>query len=597
MIKPYFTRKNLIKLSLAFFYSFILLFTGLCLEGSHSFASKKNPIALLGNALNFKSIECGISGYVCLILVAIYISVFVGVFLYEKQYAKVNNKKVFSLKMIITYVLSLLTCLVLSLGVGLLIQSPMTKENLGNVLLFVWQSILLATCIYVFLFALIGGVLMFVVNFILVDKPFKSVDQKELPEFDDEENNTDVTANFDTPDNMSVNASGIGTGVVSGGGEAQSITRQAETLDDRSKVFPALSTMDEEYSGYVIEKVETDNITLNELCERFRNYLAQTEKLYFDIDTIRFFISGFGTSHFTILEGLSGTGKSSLPRYFAKFIKANCLFIPVQATWRDKTNLIGYFSDFSKSYSETDFLTTLYHANYNPDMIHIFVLDEMNISRVEYYFADFLSVLEYPEDEWKIRVMQLPYGFIPPAKLDNGLIQIPNNSYFVGTANKDDSTFTITDKVYDRAITIDFEDRNDAFLVEGDASPVNLSNSKLQELYNNAKANESFKMTDKDFEKFTKITSFIKDEFDITFGNRILTQIEEIVPIFVSCGGKKEDALDFLLSRKVISKIEGRFEDYVKVALKELLTLINKTYGANVLKRSEQTINSILRRL
>ena len=193
--------------------------------------------------------------------------------------------------------------------------------------------------------------------------------------------------------------------------------------------------------------------------------------------------------------------------------------------------------------------------------------------------------------------MQLPYGFIPPAKLDNGLIQIPNNSYFVGTANKDDSTFTITDKVYDRAITIDFEDRNDAFLVEGDASPVNLSNSKLQELYNNAKANESFKMTDKDFEKFTKITSFIKDEFDITFGNRILTQIEEIVPIFVSCGGKKEDALDFLLSRKVISKIEGRFEDYVKVALKELLTLINKTYGANVLKRSEQTINSILRRL
>ena len=54
MKKPYFTRKNLIVLSLAFFYSFILLFTGLCLEGSHSFASKKNPIALLGNALNLE---------------------------------------------------------------------------------------------------------------------------------------------------------------------------------------------------------------------------------------------------------------------------------------------------------------------------------------------------------------------------------------------------------------------------------------------------------------------------------------------------------------------------------------------------------------
>ena len=66
-----------------------------------------------------------------------------------------------------------------------------------------------------------------------------------------------------------------------------------------------------------------------------------------------------------ILEGLSGTGKSSLPRYFSKFVNANLLFVSVQATWRDKSNLIGYFNDFSKTYSETEFLTSLYHANYN----------------------------------------------------------------------------------------------------------------------------------------------------------------------------------------------------------------------------------------
>ena len=54
-----------------------------------------------------------------------------------------------------------------------------------------------------------------------------------------------------------------------------------------------------------------------------------------------------------ILEGLSGTGKSSLPRYFAKFSNSNVLFVPVQATWRDKTNILGYFNDFSKIYSET----------------------------------------------------------------------------------------------------------------------------------------------------------------------------------------------------------------------------------------------------
>ena len=90
---------------------------------------------------------------------------------------------------------------------------------------------------------------------------------------------------------------------------------------------------------------------------------------------------------------------------------------------------------------------------------------------------------------------------------------------------------------------------------------------------------------------------YIYDQFDLTFGNRILTQIDNLVPIFVACGGTKEDALDFLLSRKVIYKLEGRFEEYVKGALKELLALIEKTYGASVLKRSEKTIKSLMRRL
>ncbi len=594
MIKPYFTRKNLIKLSLAFFYSFVLLFTGLCLEGTHTYISKKNPIALVAKSLNFKTINPGTSGFACLILVAIYISVFVGIFLYERQYAIVNNKKTYSIKMLFTYLLSFIVCVILSLGVGIIIQSPLSSENIGNILTFIWQSIMMTTCIYAVLFAFIGGILMFIVNYILVDKPFRGLEPQEIPEFDDDLIN-DVTANFDATDTTitgTANAQGVVTS-----NTAQGVVRQTEKLDDRSKVFPALYTIDEEYNGYEIEQVETDDISLEELCEKFRNFLAKSEKLYFDLDVIRYFVSGFGTTHFTILEGLSGTGKSSLPRYFAKFINANCLFVPVQATWRDKTNLIGYFSDFSKSYSETDFLTTLYSANYNPDRIYFFVLDEMNISRVEYYFADFLSVLEYPEEEWKIRVMQLPYEFIPPVKLNQGIIQIPNNSFFVGTANKDDSTFTITDKVYDRAITIDFDDRNQPFKVNGDVATINLSNSKLQSLYKEAKENEAYQLSSKDMMQFETITNFIKEQFDITFGNRILTQIEDIVPIYVACGGKKEEALDFILSRKVISKIEGRFEDYVKNALKDLLTLINKTYGEHTLKRCEQTINSILRRL
>mgnify|MGYP003097586559 FL=1 len=599
MKKPYFTRKNLIVLSLAFFYSFLLLFVGLCLDGSHLLIGKKNPIALVAEKINFEPIRCGVTGYVSLILVAIYISVFVALFLYEKRYAVLNNKKPYSLKMILSYLASLVACFILSFGVGVLICG---KNGIKTMYQFTGQSLLITTCIYILAFAFIGGILMFIVNFTQVDRPFRAFEDKNYPVLDDDDLvKNDVSSNFDAVPSSKV--SGTVSGEVGIGQPAatdnnnSSVIRQTEELDDREKVFPALSMMDEEYEGYAVESVVSDNLTLNEIATRFRNYLAKEEKLYFDIDTIRFFVSGFAASHFMILEGLSGTGKSSLPRYFAKFINANLLFVPVQATWRDKTNLIGYFNDFSKAYSETEFLTSLYHANYNPDMIHMFVLDEMNISRVEYYFADFLSVLEYPEEEWKIKIMQLPYNFIPPAKLDDGVIQIPNNVYFVGTANKDDSTFTITDKVYDRAITIDFDNRNDAFNVNGDASTINLSRSALAKLYQEAKNNKSYQMTDNDYQKFQTISDYIYDQFDITFGNRILNQISELVPVFVSCGGTKEEALDFLLSRKVISKIEGRFEEYVKNALRELLNLIHKTYGKDVLKRSEKTIQNLMRRL
>lgn len=599
MKKPYFTRKNLIVLSLAFFYSFLLLFVGLCLDGSHLLIGKKNPIALVAEKINFEPIRCGVTGYVSLILVAIYISVFVALFLYEKRYAVLNNKKPYSLKMILSYLASLVACFILSFGVGMLICG---KNGIKTMYQFTGQSLLITTCIYILAFAFIGGILMFIVNFTQVDRPFRAFEDKNYPVLDDDDLvKNDVSSNFDAVPSSKV--SGTVSGEVGIGQPAatdnnnSSVIRQTEELDDREKVFPALSMMDEEYEGYAVENVVSDNLTLNEIATRFRNYLAKEEKLYFDIDTIRFFVSGFAASHFMILEGLSGTGKSSLPRYFAKFINANLLFVPVQATWRDKTNLIGYFNDFSKAYSETEFLTSLYHANYNPDMIHMFVLDEMNISRVEYYFADFLSVLEYPEEEWKIKIMQLPYNFIPPAKLDDGVIQIPNNVYFVGTANKDDSTFTITDKVYDRAITIDFDNRNDAFNVNGDASTINLSRSALAKLYQEAKNNKSYQMTDNDYQKFQTISDYIYDQFDITFGNRILNQISELVPVFVSCGGTKEEALDFLLSRKIISKIEGRFEEYVKNALRELLNLIHKTYGKDVLKRSEKTIQNLMRRL
>lgn len=611
--RPYFTRKNLIVIALAFFYGFIMLFTGLCIESTHNIVNAKNPINMIAKALNFKEITAGVYGFVTLILVAVYVVVFVAAFIYEMRFAIVNKKKIFGFKMICIYLVTLLACGVLSIGLGLLITAQVTDylETAKNIMIFIGQSMILALLIYILLFVIVAAIVMLVTNFLLVDKPFKFFKKSnEVPPFEEDDlidSDADVAASFEGQNaNISgnINASAGGTSSMVAGGVApvagegvNGEISKVEQLDDREKVFPSLSTIDESYNGYAIDHLESDNLDLEELCVRFRNYLAKEEKLYFDLDTIRIFISGLAASHFMILEGLSGTGKSSLPRYFAKFANARVLFVPVQATWRDKTNILGYFNDFSKIYSETDFLCTLYESNYNPDQLFFFVLDEMNISRVEYYFADFLSVLEFPKDEWQLRVMQLPYNFIPPAKLDNGNIKILDNAYFIGTANKDDSTFSIADKVYDRAITIDFDNRNVPFEVDGESGRISLSKSKLHELYENALSIKENCMNSEDYRKFKAVTDFIYEEFDVTFGNRILTQIEVLVPTFIACGGQKEDMLDFILSRKVLAKLEGRFEDYVKNSLKRLQTLINKTYGVNVFKRSEKEINSLIRKL
>ena len=607
MFQKLITRKNLITVSLSVFYSMILLFTGACLDAKSGVLSSKNPIAGLSRAFGFKSIDAGTSAFLCLVLVAFYIILMVCAVCYERRYAIVNGIKPLAPKMLGIYAGTFGACLVLSLGFGMLLQKPWSAENIGLTFSFLGQSLIIATILYVLLFVAVGSVVMLVVNFIFIDKPYRFFDSDKTPVIADEiEAELDVKSSFDVKNDAEAaansatggNATGANGAGGTGGGTGDVMVKDTETLADREKVFPSLSRIDVEFEGFVKEKLEkSDSPTLEALCEGFRNYLAKVEKLYFDIDVIRFFVSGFAASHFQILEGLSGTGKSSLPRYFAKYVGGSVLFMPVQATWRDKTNLIGFFNEFSKTYSETEFLARLYRASYNPDMINIFVLDEMNISRVEYYFADLLSVLEYPVSEWQLKVMQLPFGFAPPVKLEEGFVRIPENSYFVGTANKDDSTFTITDKVYDRAITMDFTENNKPFEVEAETPTITLSHSTLRSLYTKALSDSELLLQDQDRARLTKIFDFAYETFNVAVGNRILNQIENIVPVFVAAGGKKETAIDFMISKKLISKLEGRFEDHIKDSLASLIALLDKTYGHGVMKRSVKTASSIMKNL
>lgn len=603
MIRPYLTRKNLILIAIMGIYAVLFAFTGLCLVADGKVFSLDNPLLALGKGMGYTPIEVAEGGMtmivVSILLIAVYIILLTFMLVYIRRFAVINNIKGSNKKLILVYVGAVLVSILLSYGLSVIIAAAQGNGASIAPMSYVLGYALMVSLLVSFGLAIvIGAIAMLIVNIHLVDKPYRffSSDENEKLEDMDDSQNEDVSSSFDK-DTSTNNLNGGATLNSNSNSVSLDNEDKARDLDTREKVFPGLSKIDEKYSGFEVESVPTDDITLEDLATKFRNYLAKEEHLYFDIETIRIFLASLGTSHFMILEGLSGTGKSSLPRFFAKFINAKVTFIPVQATWRDKSSLLGYFNDFSRIYNETDFLLSLYEAGYNPDQINIFVLDEMNISRVEYYFADFLSVLEYPSDEWKIRIMQLPYGFVSPTKLIDGNLQVTPNSFFVGTANKDDSTFSIADKVYDRSITVDFQTKNEPFSVKEEVEPIHLSYSKLSSLFKDASLIEENHLTKEDLQKFNTITDYIYDEFDVAFGNRILNQIETIVPLYIALGGKKEEILDFMLTRKVVCKLEGRFEDFVKPALKNLLVLLDKTYGKGNFPNSAAYINKLIKKL
>lgn len=600
--KTHFTRKNYIFLSLLFFYLLFVAGSGFFADTGNALISESSPLRkLLFGFLKLPSVTVAFEGWMVLGLFCVYAFLCAGALIYEMRLAMFYEKKLFTPKWILIYSLTFFGGALLWLGLSFLAQIGRGEGAIGNSFLFFGESLLIGTLLFVVLALPILFFCMMVVNFRNIDKPFRFNKGEDTEDIDDEQDNKQEPT-LASADGLSL-ASALGTSssalsnlTNSLDGEEKDEQTEAE-LGSKEYVFPGLCTIDEvEETRTPLNQSET-TLSLREISEDFRRYLAKNEGLYFSIDTIRAFLSGMAASRLLILEGLSGTGKSSLARYFSEYIGEESFFEPVQASWRDRTSLLGFFNDFSRKYNETDFLKRLYQMTYRPNDINIMVLDEVNISRVEYYFADFLSIMEYPIDKWKLRILQVPYEFEGPNHLENGVLKIPENTWFIGTANKDDSTYTITDKVYDRAITISFDDRNEPFEVEGEVAPIHLTYKGLNSLFAKALSTESYRLTKEDFARFGKLTSFLSDTFDITFGNRVLNQIEILVPVYVSCGGTKEDALDFLFARKVLYKLEGRFEDYVRQGLLDLLDLIDETYGKEKFPLTRHNVGKLIKRL
>ena len=334
-----------------------------------------------------------------------------------------------------------------------------------------------------------------------------------------------------------------------------------------------------------------DNITLEQFCNDFRNYAASKLKLYYDIDDIRRFIAGMGVSHILILQGMSGTGKTSLAHAFGSYVDNQSTIIPVQPMWKERTDLIGYYNEFTRKFNETLLLEKMYEANYSEDM-YVTVLDEMNIARIEYYFAEFLSLLELPDpDERYIEVVSDKWAN-DPAQLKDGKIKLPANMWFIGTANNDDSTFAISDKVYDRAMILNLDNKSERY-VAPETEKLHISCEKFNRLVD--EAIEEYGVSRRNMKRLEALDKYLIEHFHITFGNRIMKQIKTYIPVYVSCGGDELIALDDILSKKVIRKLETQNPIYLRNAAEGLVEYINELFGNDNMTLCKEYIHRLER--
>jgi 5-methylcytosine-specific restriction enzyme B len=275
---------------------------------------------------------------------------------------------------------------------------------------------------------------------------------------------------------------------------------------------------------------------------------------------------------FVLLAGTSGTGKTKLIRLFAEAIGATVnngrfKMVPVKPDWSDATDLLGY-RDLNGRFHPGVLTNFVIQASENPLLPHFMCLDEMNLARVEYYFSDILSILETREIENEgVKIITDPLiskeylGTDPEVLRKFQSLRLPENLYFVGTVNMDESTFPFSKKVLDRANTIEFSyvDLNLPDSREGtDVQSRSLPNQFLKSRYlilNDCLKESGF--VNEVIQELTIINNKLM-EAQLHFGYRIRDEI-----CFYTLYNKEsqllsfEEAIDRMILQKILPRIQG----------------------------------------
>lgn len=198
---------------------------------------------------------------------------------------------------------------------------------------------------------------------------------------------------------------------------------------------------------------------MDELVQRLQVSTEQVG-LIFSTSQLQRFITAQATKPFVILTGLSGSGKTKLAEATAYWLsedpeKQVCI-VAVGADWTNNEPLLGYADAINPGRycaPASGILQLLDHAQKTPKAPHFLILDEMNLSHVERYFADFLSAMESSEPELALHGQ----GALKAGKLDvPARLALPSNVFIIGTVNVDETTYMFSPKVLDRANVIEF---------------------------------------------------------------------------------------------------------------------------------------------
>lgn len=328
------------------------------------------------------------------------------------------------------------------------------------------------------------------------------------------------------------------------------------------------------------EDLPSDSVLIiKDMLENINNYIASQGFTYPDGLIENFFLS-LKTKPFVLLAGISGTGKTKLVKLFAEAIgctEENERFkiIPVRPDWNDSYDLLGY-CDIKGVFKPGPIIDTILKAMDDNEYPYFICLDEMNLARVEYYFSDFLSIMETREmhgDKIKTSVLVKEdyFGNDEKSKGKYKDLILPDNLYIVGTVNMDETTQPFSKKVLDRANTIEFSDIDLKLSIpkgDVDYSPIIIKNDHIRSQY----------ITIKDvFNKVDMLNDFISRLEEI---NNILNQVNLQVGYrvrdelcFYMLYNRESEllgddiAFDYQLMQKILPRIQGSSSSIRKVLI------------------------------